>query len=96
MHIFNKGTDKTNHWMRRVYRVARVSSNKVRWEDSIDLPVEWAERIANRCTMRKEGYALDGKILAELLDLSLSSKDRFTLLALLVEVLKGYQIVLFV
>lgn len=46
--------------------------------------------------MRKEGYALDGKILAELYDLSISSKDRFSLLALLVEVLKGYRIVLFV
>ena len=82
--------------MRKTYRIARMSANKVRWEDSIDLPVEWAERIANHCTMRKGGYAMDGKILAELYDLSISSKDRFSLLALLVEVLKGYRIVLFV
>ena len=82
--------------MRKTYRIARMSANKVRWEDSIDLPEEWAERIASHCAMRKEGYALDGKILAELYDLSLSGKDRFALLALLVEVLKGHQIVLFV
>lgn len=81
--------------MRRVYRVARISSNNVRWEDGIDLPEEWVERIANCCAMKRGGYALDDKILAELCNLSFSSKDKFTLLALLVDVLKGYQIVLF-
>lgn len=73
-----------------------MSANNVRWEDSIDLSEEWAERIANSCVKRKDGYALDENVLAELLDLHASETIRFALLALLVDVRKGHKIVLFI
>jgi hypothetical protein len=82
--------------MRKTYRIARMSANNVRWEDSIDLSEEWAERIANSCVKRKDGYALDENVLAELLDLHASETIRFALLALLVDVRKGHKIVLFI
>jgi hypothetical protein len=82
--------------MRKTYRVARMSANKVRWEDCVDLPEEWADRITNSCVKRKDGYALDENVLAELLDLHAGETVRFALLALLVDVRKGRKIVLFV
>ena len=82
--------------MGKTYRIAKMSANKVRWEDSIDLPVEWADRIASSCVKRKDGYALDENVLAELLDLHASETIRFALLALLVDVRKGHKIVLFI
>ena len=73
-----------------------MSANKVRWEDCVDLPEEWADRITNSCVKRKDGYVLDENVLAELLDLQAGETVKFALLALLVDVRKGRKIVLFV
>ena len=82
--------------MNKVYKVARMSANKFRWEDELLMPEEWADRIASSCEKRKDGYALDENVLAELLDLHASETIRFALLALLVDVIKGHKIVLFI
>lgn len=82
--------------MNKVYKVARMSANKIKWEDSIDLAEQWADRIASSCVKWKNGYALDENVLVELLNLCAGETVRFALLALLVDVRKGYKMVLFI
>jgi len=82
--------------MKKSYKVARVANGKVKWEESIELKVEMAERIAESCERRRGGYVLNEKIMAELLGCGVDGKYRFVLLALLIEVLNGRLIVVFV
>ena len=82
--------------MRKVYRVVRYLGTEVKWEDSLSLPQEWADRIAQRCERKSEGYILNDNILTELLGQSLSDSDRFSLLALLACVWQRQRIVFFI
>ena len=82
--------------MKKLYRVARISANKIKKEDCLKLSEDQALRIASHCIIRKEGYALDEEILSELLAFHISRTDRFALIALLIDVRKGFQIVVFV
>lgn len=82
--------------MKKPYRVARVSANKIRREDSLELTEEQARRIVEGCPMRKGGYTLNEDVLAELLALAVSRNQRFALFALLIEVRKGFLIVVFI
>ena len=82
--------------MKKLYKVARIASEKVKWVESLELKEEMAERIAESCCKKKGGYVLNEKVLAELLGCGISGNDRFVLLALLVEVMNGHQIVVFI
>jgi hypothetical protein len=82
--------------MKKSYKVVRVANGKVKWEESIELKVEMAERIAESCERRRGGYVLNEKVLAELLGCGVDGKYRFVLFALLIEVLNGRLIVVFV
>lgn len=82
--------------MKKSYKVARLASGKVKWEDSIELKKDMAERIAESCEKKSGGCILNKKVLAELLGYGVSGKHRFVLLALLIEVLNGHLIVVFI
>lgn len=82
--------------MKKLYKVARIASEKVKWVESLELKEEMAERIAESCERRRGGYVLNEKVLAELLGCGVDGKYRFVLLALLIEVLNGHLIVVFV
>jgi hypothetical protein len=82
--------------MKKPYKVARVSANKIKKEDYLELSEEQAGRVVESSTMRKGGYALDEEILTELLAFPISRNQRFALIALLIEVSRGLKIVMFV
>ncbi len=82
--------------MKKSYKVARLANGNVKWEDSIELKVEMAERIAESCERKRGGCVLNEKVLAELLGCGVDGKYRFVLLALLIEVLNGRMIVVFI
>ena len=82
--------------MKKLYKVARIASEKVKWVESLELKEEMAERIAESCERKRGGCVLNEKVLAELLGCEVSGKYRFVLLALLIEVLNGRLIVVFV
>ena len=82
--------------MKKLYNVARIASEKVKWVESLELKEEMAERIAGRCCKKKGGYILNKNVLLEFLDSGVRGNDRCVLLALLVEVMNGHQIVVFI
>ena len=82
--------------MKKLYKVARIASEKFKWMEGLELREEMAERIAERCRMKKGGYVLNKNVLLEFLDSGVRGNDRFVLLALLVEVMNGHQIVVFI
>lgn len=82
--------------MKKLYKVARIASEKVKWVESLELKEEMTERIAESCERKRGGYVLNEKVLAELLGCGVDGKYRFVLLALLIEVLNGRLIVVFV
>ena len=82
--------------MKKLYKVARVASEKVKWVESLELKEEMAERIAESCGKKKGGYVLNKNVLLEFLDSGVRGKDRFVLIALLVEVMNGHLIVVFI
>ena len=82
--------------MKKLYKVARIASEKVKWVESLELKEEMAERIAGSCCKKKGGYILNKNVLLEFLDSGVSGNDRFVLLALLVEVVNGHLIVVFI
>lgn len=82
--------------MKKLYKVARIASEKFKWMEGLELREELAERIAERCWMKKGGYVLNKNVLLEFLDHRVSGNDRFVLLALLVEVMNGHLIVVFI
>ena len=64
--------------MKKPYKVARVSANKIKKEDYLELSEEQAGRVVESSTMRKGGYALDEEILTELLAFPISRITRRT------------------
>ena len=86
--------------MKKLYKVARIASEKFKWMEGLELREEMteriAERIAERCRMKKGGYVLNRNVLLEFLDSGVRGNDRFVLLALLVEVMNGHLIVVFI
>ncbi len=82
--------------MKKLYRIARITANKIRREDSLELTEEQATRVVAHGQKWKCGYVLDGDVLAELLALAVSRSQRFSLIALLIEVGKGFKLVVFI
>ena len=82
--------------MKKLYKVARIASEKVKWVESLELKEEMAERIAESCCKKKGGYILNNNVLLEFLISGVRGNDRFVLLALLVEVMNGHQIVVLI
>lgn len=82
--------------MKKLYKVARIASEKFKWMEGLELKVEMAERIVESCGKKKGGYILNKNVLLEFLDSGVSGNDRFVLLALLVEVMNGHLIVVFI
>ena len=82
--------------MNKLYRVARLSGGNIKREDILELSEDQVRRIADYCSMKKEGYALDEKVLVECLDLCVGNTAKYTLFALLIDVRKGFQIVVFI
>ena len=82
--------------MKKPYRVARIAANKIRRVDSLELTEEQATRVVAHGQKWKCGYVLDGDVLAELLALAVSRSQRFALIALLIEVGKGFKTVVYV
>lgn len=79
--------------MKKPYKVARISSNKIRREDNLELTEEQTARVVAHSQKWKCGYVLDKDVLAELLTLAVSRNQRFALIALLIEVKKGFKMV---
>ena len=79
--------------MKKPYRVARIAANKIRREDLLELTEDQAARVVAHGRKWKCGYVLDGDILAELLAMAVSRSQRFALIALLIEVGKGFKMV---
>ena len=83
--------------MKKPYKVARISGNKVKWEDWLELSEDQAKMIADSsCGKRKKGYLLNENVMLELLGQKISRTIRFVLHALLIDVKKGYAMVVFV
>ena len=82
--------------MKKPYRVARIAANKIRREDLLELTEDQAARVVSHGRKWKCGYVLDGDVLAELLAMAVSRSQRFALIALLIEVGKGFKTVAFV
>lgn len=83
--------------MKKPYKVARILGNKVKWEDWLELSEDQAKMIADSsCGKRKEGYLLNENVMLELLGQKISRIVRFALHALLIDVKKGYAMVVFV
>ena len=79
--------------MKKPYRVARIAANKIRREDLLELTEDQAARVTAHSRKWKNGYVLDEDVLAELLTLAVSRSQRFALIALLIEVGKGFKTV---
>ena len=77
--------------MKKPYRVVRISANKIRREDLLELTEEQAMRVTDHCQMKKYGYVLNEDVLTELLALAVSRNQKFALVALLIEVRKGFK-----
>lgn len=83
--------------MKKPYKVARISGNKVKWEDWLELSEDQAKMIIGcSCGKKKEGYLLNENVMLELLGQKISRTVRFALHALLIDVKKGYAMVVFV
>ena len=82
--------------MKKSYRVARITGGKIKREDVIELTGAQVTSITNHCSIKKDGYSLDEEVLTECLDLCSNDMARFTLLALLIDVQKGFQIVVYI
>lgn len=79
--------------MKKAYKVARITANKIRREDLLELTEEQAMKVTAHCRTRKYGYVLNEDVLAELLALAISRSQRFALVALLIEVRSGFKMV---
>ena len=82
--------------MKKPCRVARIAANKIRREDLLELTEDQAARVVSHGRKWKCGYVLDGDVLAELLAMAVSRSQRFALIALLIEVGKGFKTVVYV
>ena len=83
--------------MKKPYKVARISRNKVKWEDWLELSEDQAKMIADSsCGKRKEGYLLNENVILELLGQKISRAVRFALHVLLIDVRKGYAMVVYI
>lgn len=53
--------------MKKPLRIVRITSNKVRWEDSMEFTENQAEMIPKCCKKSKGGYLINREILSEFL-----------------------------
>lgn len=83
--------------MKQLFKVARISAGKVKWEDWLELNEHQARLIANSgYGKRKEGYLLNENVVLELLKHKISRTARFALRVLLIDVRKGYAMVVYI
>ena len=83
--------------MKKLCKVARISGGKVKWEDWLELNEHQARLIADSgCGKRKEGALLNENVILELLGQKISRAVRFALHVLLIDVRKGYAMVVYI
>lgn len=83
--------------MEKLCKVARISGIKVKWEDWLELNKDLLKLVAeSSCERKRDGYLLNENILLEFLEQKISRALRFALHALLIDVRKGYAIVIYI